>query len=95
MSEGNCQFIIHHGSLSKVEEGTVVYKHKTERYIINAGVVYRIRGKKSLLKALSDPTMEVKEYLKSSKIQIRWAHKEQLKRIVDYYNAVILIKENG
>jgi len=94
VSEGSCQIIIHHGSVSKVEEGAIVYKHKMERYIINAGVAYRIRGKKSLLEAISDPNMEVKEYLKSSKIRVRRANKEQIKRIIDYYNANVFIKEN-
>lgn len=85
VTEGVCQFIIDHGAIRKVEEGRVVYKYKTERYIINAGIVYRIRGNKSLLKALSDQLTEVNTYLKRTKIYVRTADKEQIKAVLDYY----------
>jgi len=85
VTEGVCQFIIDHSAFRKVEEGRVAYKYKTERYIINAGVITRIRGKKSLLKALTDEAAEVSAYLKRSNILVKRADKEQIKDVVDHY----------
>lgn len=84
VSEGACKFIIKHSADKKTQDGGVVYLYKTERYIIASGAVYKITGKKSLLKALSDQAVEVNEYLKRTKINVRTADKEQLKGVLDY-----------
>jgi len=88
VSEGACKFIIKHSAVKKVQDGAVVYQYKPERYLISQGAVYRIRGKKSLLEALSDRAAEVKEYLKRTKIQVGTADKEQLKGVLDYYTVL-------
>ena len=88
VSEGECKYIIHHGSVKKVQEEGVVYLYKTEQYIITSGAVYRISGKRALLKALSDRAEEVNLYLKRSKIWVRRADKEQIKGVIDYYTAL-------
>jgi hypothetical protein len=88
VSEGTCTFIIKHSSLKKVQDGAVVYQYKPERYFISSGAAYRIKGKKSLLEALSDRAEEVNEYLKRTKIQVATADKEQLKGVLDYYTVL-------
>lgn len=88
VSEGACKFIIDHSSVKKIKEGMVAYQYTTERYIISSGAVYRIKGKKSLLKALSDQAAEVNDYLKRTKVQVRTADKEQLKEVLDYYTGL-------
>jgi len=85
VSEGVCKFIIDHTALKKTQDGRVVYQNITVRYIINSGTVYRIKGKKSLLEALSDAAPEVNEYLKRKNIYVKTAEKEQLKGVLDYY----------
>lgn len=92
VSEGACKFIIKHSAVKKVQDGAVVYQYKPERYFISPGAVYRIRGKKSLLEALSDRAAEVKEYLKRTKIQVGTADKEQIKAVLDYYT---VLKQSG
>lgn len=84
VSEGAYKFIIKHSADKKTQDGGVVYQYKAERYIIASGAVYKITGKKSLLKALSDQAVEVNEYLKRTKIHVRTADKEQLKGVLDY-----------
>lgn len=92
VSEGSCRFIIKHSALKKVQDGAVIYQYKPERYLISSGAVFRIKGKKSLLEALSDRAAEVKQYLKRAKIQVASADKEQLKGVLDYYSA---LKQSG
>lgn len=88
--DGDCQFLIHHTSVMVKEKGREIYQYKTERYIISAGNSYKIKGKKSLIKALSDRATEVENYIKRSKIRVRRADKDQIKRIVSYYGSLKL-----
>jgi len=88
VSEGASNFIIDHGAVKKIQDGIVAYQYTMGRYIFNSGAVYKITGKKSLLKALSDQASEVNDYLKRTKIQVRGADKEELKGVLDYYTAL-------
>ncbi len=88
VSEGICTFIIDHYAVKKAADGGNAYHHATKRYIINSGAGYRIKGKKSLLKALSDQATEVNKYLKRSKIWVKTADKVQIKAVLDYYSGL-------
>ncbi len=86
--ERGCQFIIKHTSSSVINEGRYTYQYQTERYVVNGGNYYRIKGKRSLLKALSDKSVEVKRYIRDSKIPVRSARKDQIENILKYYNSL-------
>jgi hypothetical protein len=88
VSDGACKFVIDHSSVKNIKDGGVVYQYKTERYVIISGTVYRIKGKKSLLKALSDQLTEVNKYLKRTEIDVRTADNEQIKAVLDYYTSL-------
>ena len=88
VSEGASNFIIDHGAVKKIQDGIVAYQYTMGRYIFNSGAVYKITGKKSLLKALSDQASEVNDYLKRKKVGVRGADKEELKGVLDYYTAL-------
>jgi hypothetical protein len=88
VSEGICTFTIDHYAVEKAADGGNAYHYATKRYIINSGAVYRIKGKRSLLKALSDQATEVNKYLKRSKIWVGSADKEQIKAVLDYYTSL-------
>jgi hypothetical protein len=88
ISDEACKFIINHSAVKSIKDGGVVYLYKTERYIINAGTVYKIKGKNSLLKALSNQHTEVHKYLKREKIHVGSADKEQIKAVLDYYTSL-------
>lgn len=85
VSEGICTFIIDHYAVKKAADGGNAYHYATKRYIINSGAVFRIKGKNSLLKALSDQQTEMHKYLKREKIHVGSADKEQIKAVLDYY----------
>ena len=85
VSEGTCMYIIDHYSLKETQAGGVGYSYKTQGYLILSGTAFKIMGKKSLLKALSDQPAKVNEYLKREKIRVRRASKEQLKGLLEHY----------
>ena len=88
VSEGDCMFIIDHGAARKIQEGELVYQYTREGYIINSGIVYKIKGKKSLLRAFSDQAEEVNKYLKRSKIRVNVLNKEQMIGVLEYYTGL-------
>ena len=88
VSDGACKFIIDHSAVKKIQNGEVAYLYKTERYIISSGIVNKIKGKKSLLRAFSDQEAEVNKYLKRSKIRVRTGDTKQIKGVVDYYTGL-------
>lgn len=83
--EGACMFIIDHKAIQKIQDGAVIYKYATERYILNAAAVFRIKGKRSLLKALSGKDEEISQYLKQANVRVKAANKEQIRKVVEYY----------
>jgi len=94
VSEGDRKFIIDHNAVQKVQEGAVVYQYTTERYIITPSAVFKIKGNKSLIKALSDEAEEVNTYLRKFKIQVRSADREQIRGVIEYYTGLKQMKMN-
>jgi len=88
VSEGACTFIINHHAIKNTRDGVVMYHYKTEGYILSSGAIYKIKGKKSLLRALSDQHTEVSSYLQRAKIEVKRADKEQIKAVLDYYTGL-------
>ena len=72
--------------MSKVEQEYVL---KDEWYIKSGHNYFEIKGKRSLLKVLSDRKNEVKEFLKTNKARFRNDHERQLIEVVLYYNSIV------
>ena len=88
VSEGDCNFIIDHKAVQKVQDGAVTYQYRTDKYILRSTEVFKIKGKKSLLQALSDEAEEVNSYLKRAGIQVRSAGKEEIKGVIEFYTGL-------
>ncbi|NOY36346.1 MAG: hypothetical protein GXO83_02085 [Chlorobi bacterium] len=86
--DGGCRFVIKHKSIIVIDEGKKIFKYKPKRYILNKGEIYNIRGKRSLLKALSDKSPEVKKFIKSAGISVSMADKEEMKSILTFYDSL-------
>ena len=84
------RFIIKHRSILVIKDGRNLYKYKPQRYIVNKGIYSRIKGKRSLIKALSDKSVEVKKFIKSSKISVKLAEKGEMVRILKFYDSLEL-----
>jgi len=88
--DGGCQFIIKHKSEMVIEEGRNIYHYRPERHVVNEGIYYKIKGKRSLLKAFGDKTVEMKKYIKSSKILVKRAEKDQISSLLKFYDSLLL-----
>jgi len=86
--DGNCRFIIKHRSIIVIREGRQIYKYMPLRYFVNNGNYYKIKGRRSLLKVLSDKRSEVKKFIRSSTIPVRFAKKEEMVRIAKFYDSL-------
>ncbi|MCD6598946.1 MAG: hypothetical protein J7L04_14735 [Bacteroidales bacterium] len=85
--DGESQFIIKHLSNKFIDEGRDKYEYNTIRYVVNNAGYFKIKGKRSLLKALPDHSTEVKKYIKSLKISVRKANKYEILSILRYYDS--------
>ena len=85
------RFIIKHRSILVIKDGRDLYKYKPQRYIVNKGIYFRINGRRSLLKALSDKSTEIKKFIRSSKISVKWAVKNEMVRILKFYDNLELL----
>ena len=85
------RFVIKHRSILVIKGGRDIYKYKPRRYIVNKGMYYPINGRRSLIKALSDKSVEMKKFIKSSKIFVRWAEKDEMVRILKFYDSLELL----
>ena len=83
--EGACMFIMDHKTIQKIQDGAVTYSYTPKRYIINSAAVFRIKGKRSLLKALSDKDEQINQYIKQANMHVKAADKEQIRAVVEYY----------
>ena len=83
--EGACMFIMDHKTIQKIQDGAVTYTYTPKRYIINSAAVFRIKGKRSLLKALSDKDEQINQYIKQANMHVKAADKEQIRAVVEYY----------
>lgn len=87
---GNSKYIVHHKSDLIVEEARDIYKYRPDKYVVNEGILYKFKGKRSLLKAFNDKSTELKKYIKSSKISVRKARKKQIGSILEYYDSLLM-----
>ncbi len=88
--DGHSKYLIHHKSDLIVEGGRDIYKYRPVKYAINEGILYKFKGKRSLLKAFNDKSMELKKYIKTSKIKVRKARKKQIGSILEYYDSLLM-----
>ena len=88
--DGGCQFIIKHKSELVIDEARETYQYRPERYVVNEGVYYKIKGKRSLLKVFGDKTVEMKKFIKSSKILVKRAEKDQISSLLKFYDSLLL-----
>ncbi|MFO7933702.1 MAG: hypothetical protein R6U78_06440 [Bacteroidales bacterium] len=59
-----------------------------DRYILNEGSFFRINRRWGLLRALGDRKKEIRTYIRRNRLLVGPGHEEELKEIVEYYNAL-------
>lgn len=86
VNNGPTGLVIKHRSVMEIREGQEFYIYKPLRYLVKDGIYYRITGKRSLVKALSDKKAEVRKFIRSLNISVASADKDELARIVRFYD---------
>ncbi len=81
------KFVIKHLSNRHIDEGRDKYAYNPIRYVVSKDGYFKIKGKRSLLKALPDNIKEVKKYIKSMKISVSKANKYEILSILKYYDS--------
>ena len=84
--EGNTSYLIRRKSLLAITGGDYIFKSRSVKFVVNKNNIYKITGRRSLLKALGDQKIRMKKFIRSNKINIRHAGKTDMRRILTYYD---------
>lgn len=86
--QGRSKFIIRHKSSLYERDGLNEYKYFYEYYISSGGVFIKVKNKKNFLSLFGEKTAEVKKYMHTSHIKIRRADKNQIARVLKFYDSL-------
>ncbi len=84
--EGKTRYLIRYKSILAVTEGEYSFKIHAHRYIEKNHNLFKIRGKKSLIKALSDRKADLRKYIRQKKLHVRTAGKNDMRRLLIFYD---------
>jgi hypothetical protein len=86
--EGITRFFIKHTSKYYERQGVVNYKYIPRNFMSNGGKFLVIRTKKDLMNLLGGKAETVKGYMRSERIKIRKADKDQIIHILKFYDSI-------
>jgi hypothetical protein len=86
--DGGTRFMIRHRSTQYNFDAIDEYKYLPERYIMAVGKYYEIRNNGSFLKIFGEQSDKMKEYLRKSRIKIRQADKNDIVRVLTYFDSL-------
>lgn len=81
-------YIIRHESSYYERQGLSNYKYSPKNYISTGKGFYKIKSMKSLLSLFGDNALKMKEYIHSSGIRLKKANKDEIFRILKYYDSL-------
>ena len=88
--EGKSKFIIKHRSSLLVKEGIDEYIYSQADYIMVNNGYTRIANKRVFLNLFGDKSGEIKKFIRTNKIHIRKAGKNEIAAVLKYYDSMIL-----
>ena len=86
--EGKTEYLIRYETILAITDGRYIFKMRPLKFIVNDGIIYKIKGRRSLLIALADKKNLIRKFIKSMKINVRHAGKTDMQRILSYYDHV-------
>lgn len=89
---GKSEYMIRHHSSFYAREGLNEYKYTPENYIRVGKVFQKVTGKQNLLKLFGERSGDIKKYLKTNKIHINLAERNDYVSILKYYDSLIKAK---
>jgi hypothetical protein len=88
--DGNCKYIIKHQSLITQTKGLDDYLHTLAGYVIVGENFTRGRSKKGFVKLFGDKSVEIKKFMRSNRVHVRKAKKNEIASVLKYYDSLIL-----
>lgn len=88
--DGRTKFIIKHKSLILVKEGNEEYDYSQIDYIMVNNGYTKITGKKVFLRLFGDKSGEIKKFIRTNKVRIRKANKNEIATVLKYYDSLNL-----
>lgn len=85
---GDTRFIIRHKSSQYIFDAVKEYKYSPERYILAGGKLHEIKSSRAFLAFFGERSGEVKAYMKGLKIKLRTADKNDMIKVVAYYDSL-------
>jgi len=86
--DGSLQFIIRHRSTQYNYNALNEYKYSPERYILAGGKYRLISNNRSFLQLFGESSGLIREYMKSRKINVRRADKNEIINIIRYFETI-------
>lgn len=86
--DGDTKFIIRHKSSQYIYDAVKEYKYSPERYILAGGKFHEIKSSRAFLALFGERSGEVKAYMKASKIKLRKADKNEMVKVVSFYDSL-------
>ena len=86
--DGVTKALIRYKCILAVSEGEYIFKIRPIRYIVNDHKMYRISGRRTLLKALTQHKHGIRQYLRQHKLHVRVASKNDYRRILTYFDSL-------
>lgn len=86
--EGASRLMYRYNSILAVTNGEYIFKIRKVKILENDHKYYRITGKNSLFKALSDKKKDMRNYLKEKKLHVRIADKKDFRNILTFYDRI-------
>jgi hypothetical protein len=90
---GGSQYIIKHESSSYEREGLVNYNYSPVNYISTGSRFYPVRNKKNMLRLMGDKSREVKKFIRSRRVRIGQASRDQIISVLKYYDGLVMSKQ--
>ncbi|MBK7711421.1 MAG: hypothetical protein IPJ37_11050 [Bacteroidales bacterium] len=86
--DGKSRFIIRHRSYLLVKEGVSEYIYSPSDYIRVNGYYSKITNKRLFLNVFGEESGAIKKYIRTNKIKIRKADKDEIASVLRYYDSL-------
>jgi hypothetical protein len=86
--EGKSRFLIRHRSYLLVKEGNDEYMYSPVDYIMVGDSYTKITNKRVFIKLFGERSGEIKKYIRSNKVNIRKANKNEIVAVLRYFDSM-------
>ncbi len=86
--DGQCKYIIRHGSSHLIRNGVDEYDYKPTGYVMISNEFVKISSRKQFVKLFGDKSNEIKQFVENKRIRISKADKDQITEILKFHESL-------